>query len=141
MAILQRSSLAGMLHPYIHQFHILYNGPIYSIYIYISININRNVVHVQMFFGLSLPSVQKSLYCFQFVQCLISIFLFTMYNFIICSFFLIEFLHQLLLYVIKYLHSSKNLLLFLPNLTFLSLLYLLSSLNSFFGLVFLYPLL
>lgn len=42
------------------------------------------------FFVLSLPSVQRSLYCFHIAQGCISIFLFTVYNLFICSFFLVE---------------------------------------------------
>lgn len=75
-----------------------------------------------MFFGFSLPSVQK--YHFHFVQCFISVFLFTMHKFVHLFFFpsWVEstILHQLWLYVFKYLHTSKSLLSLLPNLTFLS---------------------
>lgn len=100
------------------------------------------MLHTFKCFLVSLFPQYKSLYHFHFVQCFISQYFFCFSQSIclfISSFLLDEFLHQLWLYVLNYLHSFKTLLPLLPNLTFLSLFQLLPSLNSVFSLVFLCP--
>ena len=90
--------------------------------------------HTFKCFLVSLFPQYKSLYHFHFAQCFISQCLLTFHKvcLFISSFLLVEFLQQLWLYILNYLHSFKTLLPLLPNLTFLSL-------NSLFSLVFLYP--
>lgn len=134
-ATLERNSLAGMLHPHIHQFLILYNGPTHK---NISKNMNRNVPYILMFCccccSLSSLSTKGSMVFMLFnalFQCSSS-------QCTTCSFTLFSWVSQSAL-TLCYKIVTKCLLLFLPNLTLLSLVYLFSSLNSFLSLVFLYP--